>query len=155
VSQIIELDGIDPEPSCYQGGYTEYRAEKARRWQRRLLEYEAQQKYRARLEADIETVKDQALQTELSTRNDKLRRYAKKVARKARAGDRRLGRQIEWGGWLAEPQSRPSLVLALPPEPQAGSGPVLEMSAASVHLAGREVLREVSLHVRPADRVLI
>jgi len=155
VSQIIELDGIDPEPSCYQGGYTEYRAEKARRWQRRLLEYEAQQKYRARIEADIETVKDQALQTELSTRNDKLRRYAKKVARKAKARERRLERQIESVRWLAEPQSRPPLVLALPPEPQAGSGPVLEMSAASVHLAGREVLRDVSLQVRPTDRVLI
>jgi ATPase subunit of ABC transporter with duplicated ATPase domains len=155
VTQIIELDGIDPEPACYLGGYTQYRAEKARRWQRRLLDFEAQQKYRARLEADIAAVKNQALATELSTRNDKLRRYAKKVARKAKARERRLERQIESVRWLAEPQTRPPLMLALPPEPAAGSVPILTARGLSVRMAGRPVLADVSLEVMPADRVLI
>jgi ATPase subunit of ABC transporter with duplicated ATPase domains len=159
VTQIIELDGIDPVPVCYIGGYSEYRAEKARRWQRRLLDFEAQQKYRARLEADIAAVKDQALATELSTRNDKLRRYAKKVARKAKARERRLERQIQSVQWLAEPQTRPPLILALPPEPAvgsaAGSAPILTARGLSVRLAGRPVLDDVGLEVRPAERVLI
>ncbi len=155
VSHIIELDGIDPAPSFYQGGYTEYRAEKARRWQRRLLDFEAQQKYRGRLEADIEAVKDQALQTELSTRNDKLRRYAKKVARKAKARERRLERQIQSIRWLAEPQTRPPLVLALPPEPAVGSAPVLSACGLSVRLSGRQILHDVTLELVPGDRVLI
>jgi ATPase subunit of ABC transporter with duplicated ATPase domains len=155
VSEIIELDGIDPEPSFYQGGYTEYRAEKARRWQRRLLDFEAQQKYRVRLEADIEAVKDQALQTELSTRNDKLRRYAKKVAKKAKSRERRLERHIQSIHWLAEPQTRPPLVLALPPEPAVGSAPVLSACGLSVRLSGRQVLRDITLELVPGDRVLI
>jgi ATPase subunit of ABC transporter with duplicated ATPase domains len=155
VTQIIELDGIDPEPAHYVGGYTEYRAEKARRWQRRLLDYEAQQKYQARLEADIVAVKDQALATELSTRNDRLRRYAKKVARKAKARERRLQRQIESVRWLAEPQTRPPLILALPPEPSGGSAPILTARRLSVRVADRPVLQDVSLSVLPADRVLI
>ncbi len=155
VSQIIEFDGIDPEPSFYQGGYTEYRAEKARRWQRRLLDFEAQQKYRVRLEADIEAVKDQALQTELSTRNDKLRRYAKKVAKKAKSRERRLERHIQSIHWLAEPQTRPPLVLALPPEPAVGSAPVLSACGLSVRLSGRQVLHDITLELVPGDRVLI
>jgi ATPase subunit of ABC transporter with duplicated ATPase domains len=58
VNQIVELTGIDPAPDRYQGGYTDYRTEKARRWQRRLLDYQARQKYRSRLEADIARSRD-------------------------------------------------------------------------------------------------
>jgi ATPase subunit of ABC transporter with duplicated ATPase domains len=155
VNQIIELTGIDPAPDRYRGGYTDYRAEKARRWQRRLPDYQAQQKYRSRLEADVAAVKGQALATEQSTHNDRLRRYAKKVAKKAKARERRLERQIQTAAWLAEPQTRPPLVLALPPEPPAADGPVLAACDLSVSFRGRALLRDVSLEMRSGDRVLI
>jgi ATPase subunit of ABC transporter with duplicated ATPase domains len=155
VTRIIELDGIDPEAGLYQGGYTQYRAEKARRWQRRLLDFEAQQKYRVRLEADIDSVKEQALATELSTRNDKMRRYAKKVARKAKARERRLERQIQSVRWLAEPRTRPPLTLALPPGQEAGPGPLLAARGLTVHCGGRPVLRDVCLQVCAGDRILL
>jgi ATPase subunit of ABC transporter with duplicated ATPase domains len=76
VMRIVELDGIHEAQQWYQGGYTAYRQEKARRWQRLLLDYAAQEKYRRRLERQIQSVR-----------------------------------------WIAEPQTRPPLVLALP---QAG-----------------------------------
>jgi ATPase subunit of ABC transporter with duplicated ATPase domains len=156
VTQIIELDGIDPVPARYQGGYTSYREEKARRREHRVLEYEAQQKYRLRLEADIGAVKDQALQTELSTTNDRFRRYAKKVAKKAKARERRLERQVQSVRWLAEPRTRPPLVLALPPAITADPGdPVLSARGLSVSRGGKPVLTGVSLDLRPAGRVLV
>jgi ATPase subunit of ABC transporter with duplicated ATPase domains len=154
VTQIIELDGIDPEPARYQGGYTEYRQEKQRRWERRLLDFEAQQKYRTRLEADIGAVKQQALRTELSTTNDRLRRYAKKVAKKAKARERRLERQIESVRWLAEPESRQPLVLAIPAVRDAGAGAV-SARGVSVRAGDRDVLRDVDLTVQSGDRVLV
>jgi ATPase subunit of ABC transporter with duplicated ATPase domains len=150
VTQIIELDGV--EPAFYQGGYTDYRQEKQRRWQRRLLDFEAQQKYRTRLEADIDAVKDQALSTELATRNDQLRRYAKKVAKKAKARERRLARQMQSVQWLAEPQTRPPLVLAMP---DACRGPGLTARSLSVQVAGRVLLRDVHVSVRFGERVYI
>ena len=116
VHQIMELDGIDPRPQLYEGGYTAYRAEKARRWQRRQLDFEAQEKQRSRWEADIAATKEQARGVELSTRNDKIRRYAKKVAKKAKARERRLARQLRSARWLARPQTRPALTLAFPGE---------------------------------------
>jgi ATPase subunit of ABC transporter with duplicated ATPase domains len=165
VSQIIELDGIDPRPAFYQGGYTQYRAEKARRWERWLLDFEAQQKYRTRLEADIAAVKEQALATELSTRNDVLRRYAKKVAKKAKARERRLERQIQSVRWLAAPQTRPPLVVTLPaaasadggarPDGGAGPEPLVSARGLSVCLGGRQLLRDVDLDLLPSDRVLV
>jgi ATPase subunit of ABC transporter with duplicated ATPase domains len=154
VTQIVELDGIDPEPARYQGGYTEYRAEKQHRWQRRLLDYEAQQKYRTRLEADIGAVRQQALATELSTTNDRLRRYAKKVAKKAKARERRLERQVQSVRWLAEPQARPPLVLTIPAAGRAGAT-LLSASRVSVGAGGRPLLRDVTLTIRAGDRVLV
>jgi ATPase subunit of ABC transporter with duplicated ATPase domains len=111
VNQIIELTGIEPAPDRYQGGYTDYRAEKARRWQRRLLDYQAQQKYRSRLEADIAAVKGQALATEQSTHNDRLAGTRRRWRRRPRRGSgassarfrprpgwpsRRPGRRSSW-----------------------------------------------------------
>jgi ATPase subunit of ABC transporter with duplicated ATPase domains len=150
VTRIVELDGIDERPQWYDGGYTAYRAEKAHRWQRRLLDYEAQQKDRRRWEADIERTLDQARGVELSTRNDRLRRYAKKVARKAKARERRLRRQLDSARWLAEPRTRPALTLAFPGEPAP-----LAVRDLSVCRGGRTVLDRVTLDVAAGDRVLV
>jgi macrolide transport system ATP-binding/permease protein len=156
VTRIVELDGIADDLQCYEGGYTAYRAEKARRWQRRLLSYEAQQKYRRRLEDDIAATKGQALSTELSTRNDRLRRYAKKVAKKAKARERRLTRQLTAASWIAEPQTRPPLVLAFPGSlDPPGTGPVLAASGLTVQRSGRRLLNGVGLRLDTADRVLV
>jgi ATP-binding cassette subfamily F protein 3 len=68
VSRIVELDGIHDEPQDFPGGgYTAYRAEKQRRWERLLLEFEAQEKDRRRWEADIERTKQHARGVELTT----------------------------------------------------------------------------------------
>ena len=96
VTSIVELDGIHEEPQLYSGNYTAYRVEKQRRWERLLLDYEAQEKARARLAEDIERTRGQAEEVERTVRRglgaDKIRRYAKKVARKAKARERRLRR---------------------------------------------------------------
>jgi ATPase subunit of ABC transporter with duplicated ATPase domains len=60
VSQIVELAGGELE--TYEGGYTAYRDEKARRAERLELAYEAQQKRVRRLEADIASTRGYAKQ---------------------------------------------------------------------------------------------
>src|SRR5205085_2310194 len=118
VTTVIELDGIHDEPQLYAGNYTAYRIEKQHRWERLLLDYEAQEKARARLAGDIERTRGQARSVERTVRRglgaDKLRRYAKKVAKKAKARERRLRRQMLSTAWLAAPETRPTLSLAFP-----------------------------------------
>jgi ATPase subunit of ABC transporter with duplicated ATPase domains len=154
ISRIVELDGISEAPQYYDGGYTEYRAEKARRWQRLLLDYEAQDKYRRRLAADIASTREHALATELTTTNDHWRRIAKKVAKKAKARHRRLERQMQAARWLAEPATRPPLALAFP-DAEAPAGPVLSTRGLAVRLGGRCLLTDVDLAVQAGDRVLV
>ena len=60
VTTVVELDGIHDEPQFYAGNYTAYRIEKQHRWERLLLDYEAQEKARTRLAEDIERTRGQA-----------------------------------------------------------------------------------------------
>src|SRR5688572_1074506 len=78
VSRILELAG--GALTSYEGGYTAYREEKARRGERLALDYEAQQKRRRRLEADIASTRGYAQRTERTASglgSDQLKRYAK------------------------------------------------------------------------------
>ncbi|GIG71447.1 ABC transporter ATP-binding protein [Phytomonospora endophytica] len=154
VTRIVEIDGINEEPQLYEGGYTAYRAEKQKRWQRLLLDFEAQEKDRVRWETDIERTKGHALGTELTTHNDRMRRYAKKVAKKAKARERRLMRQMQSVRWIAEPRTRPSLVLAFPAT-AAGEGPPLVAEGLTVRRGGRAILDGVDLTVEAGDRIVV
>ena len=119
VTRILELDGIDEQPQDYPGcGYTAYRVEKTKRWQRLVLDYEAQQKDKLRWEADIEKTKGYSLGVESTVRSGvaapHLRRVARLVARKAKVRERRLQRQMASVRWIAEPRTRPPLTLGVP-----------------------------------------
>ncbi|MFU8854616.1 ABC-F family ATP-binding cassette domain-containing protein [Micromonospora sp. SL1-18] len=158
VQRIVELDGIHDEPQTYPGGYTDYRAEKLRRWQRLLLDYEAQQKDQRRWLADIERTKDHARGVEESVRSglgaDQQRRYAKKVAKKAKARERRLLRQMASVRWLAEPRTRPALALAFPQGPPADAE-VLRARDLTLIAGGRILLERAELGARGGDRILL
>ncbi|MER7417069.1 ABC-F family ATP-binding cassette domain-containing protein [Micromonospora peucetia] len=158
VTRIVELDGIHEAPQTYPGGYTDYRAEKIRRWQRLLLDYEAQQKDHRRWLADIDRTKQQARGVEETVRSglgaDQQRRYAKKVAKKAKARERRLRRQMDSIRWLAEPRTRPPLTLAFPQE-ATDDREVLRARGLSLWAGGRVLLDRVDLTVRAGDRILL
>jgi ATPase subunit of ABC transporter with duplicated ATPase domains len=160
VTHVVELDGIHEQPQDYPGcGYTAYRQEKERRWQRLLLDYEAQEKDRARWEQDIERTKQQARFVETTVRSGieapHLRRIAKKVAQKAKARERRLRRQMESARWIAEPRTRPPLTLAFPADAGAGHDTVLAVRDLTVKLGDRTLLDGVDLDVHRGDRILI
>ncbi len=159
VTRIVELDGVHEEPQFYAGGYTDYRAEKVRRWQRLLLDYEAQEKDRRRWEEDIARTREHAAGVEeggVKRGRDQQNRYAKKVAKKAKARERRLRRQMAAARWLAEPQTRPPLVLAFGAETsEPGTDVVLATHGLTVTLGGRAILKDLNLSVRRGDRILI
>ena len=160
VNRIIELDGIHDEPQDYPGGgYRAYREEKQRRWEKLLLDFEAQEKDRLRWEEDIERTKEQARGVEGTVRSGVeapyLRRIAKKVAKKAKVRERRLRRQMESTKWIAAPRTRPPLTLAFPGDEVADQAVVLKVRELSVAYGKRELLQDVDLDVRRGDRILI
>jgi ATPase subunit of ABC transporter with duplicated ATPase domains len=160
VTRIVELDGIHDEPQDYPGGgYTAYRAEKQRRWERLLLEFEAQEKDRRRWEADIERTKEQARGVErasgLGVAAPHLKRVARLVARKAKVRERRLRRQMESTRWIAKPASRPPLTLTFPADEAQAGEVVVKLRDLHVSFGDRVLLDGVDLDVRRGDRVLV
>ncbi len=160
VSRVVEFDGIHDEPQVYPGGgYSAFRVEKARRWRRLLLDFEAQEKQRLRWEQDIELTKRQALGVELTVRSGveapHLRRVARKVAKKAKVRERRLRRQMESVRWVEQPRSRPPLTLAFAADDAPGREVVLAVDDLRVVFGERVLLDGVSLRVRRGDRVVV
>src|SRR6478736_4696379 len=60
VSRVLELDPVTRALAVYEGGYTAFRAEKQRLFERRQEEHRAQERYRKRLESDILRTRGQA-----------------------------------------------------------------------------------------------
>ncbi|GAA4992355.1 ribosomal protection-like ABC-F family protein [Actinopolymorpha pittospori] len=154
VHRVVELDVLTDQAEVYEGGYTAYRLEKRRRRARLLADWEAQEKHHRRLSADIERTANQALRTELTTHNDRMRRYAKKVAKKAKARERRLRREMTSASWIERPEERPPLVLDF-----AGSTPPDQVVLTAQALVGDRgngpLWQEFSALVRGGERVVV
>jgi len=157
VSRVFELDGVSDRLQTSEGGYTAYRAEKVRRWQRLLEEHRAQERYRKRLEADIARTRQQALGVERTASGpgaDQLKRYAKKVAAKAKARERRLRRQMEAAEWIGDPTRAPSFTLSLDGVSVTGQR-LAALTDVSVRHGMRHVLAGVDIVVRGRDRIAV
>ena len=160
MTRIVELDGIHDEPQCYDGGYTAYRDEKAAA----LAAVPARLSRRRRRSGSggrptSSATKEHARGVETTVRRgpgaDQLRRYAKKVAKKAKVRERRLRRQLDAARWLAEPQTRPAADAGVPPRP-ATAGPRAAQGRSRVDgrrpdAAGRRRLRRSG----GGDRILL
>ncbi|HEV7492408.1 ATP-binding cassette domain-containing protein, partial [Baekduia sp.] len=136
----------------YEGGYSAHRAERERRRAKLALDHEAQEKRRRRLEADIATTRRQAQHTENTVSRaaaPKLKRYAKKVARKAKAREGRLRRELEGDAAIAAPVESPVLRLRLH---DRGRGRRRIAALRGVRSRG---LAEVELTLHRGDRVAV
>jgi ATPase subunit of ABC transporter with duplicated ATPase domains len=154
VSQIVEL--ADGRLTTYEGGYTEYHGEKARRAARLASDYEAQQKRHRRLESDIATTRGQALRTELTVSRaeaPRMKRYAKKVAKKAQTRERRLRREIDSDEHIEKPRHVSALKIEL--EGGGGGRLVAALRGVSAGWDGEPLLQDVSLAVHGRDRIAI
>jgi ATPase subunit of ABC transporter with duplicated ATPase domains len=154
VSQVLELDG--GTLTAYSGGYTAYREEKARAAARVELAYEAQQKRHRRLEADIASTRGFALRTETTVSRaeaPKMKRYAKKVAKKAQSRERRLRRELESEEHIAKPRHVNALKVEL--AGSAGGRLVAALRGVTAGWDGEPLLRGVELTIHGRDRIAI
>jgi ATPase subunit of ABC transporter with duplicated ATPase domains len=151
VGCILELEP-GGELTRYEGGYSDHRAERERRRAKLLLDYEAQEKRRRRLEADIATTRRQAQHTENTVSRaaaPKLKRYAKKVARKAKAREGRLRRELEGDRAVTLPEERPVLRLRLAAHTRG------RRRVAALRGVRSRALRDVDLTLHHGDRVAV
>ena len=149
VTRIYELND---ELTAYDGGYTAYRDEKARRRARLEELATAQDKRRRKLEADIAGTLEQARHTERTVSRAAAphqKRLAKKVAKKAKSREHRLEREMASTDWVERPREAPAVRLKLDQAADRGR------RVAHLDGAGARILRDVDLTLHGGERVAI
>jgi ATPase subunit of ABC transporter with duplicated ATPase domains len=156
VTRIVELRPSEALDS-YEGGYSAYRDERARRRKRLEELAEAQDKRRRRLEADITATQGYARKTEATAGglgSDQLKRYAKKVAKKSKARERRLEREMASTDWVELPREPDPLRLKLDAAADRGRRAAALSGVVAVR-GERVVLEGVDLALYGGERVAI
>jgi ATP-binding cassette subfamily F protein 3 len=97
VTSILDLDPITKSVYRYQGNYTQYLEQYLNKQEKQLAAYRDQVYEIRKMKQDISKTKNQAYRVEITTtsREPTIRRYAKKVARKAKSREKKFDRYLE------------------------------------------------------------
>jgi ATP-binding cassette subfamily F protein 3 len=122
VTRILYLDPETHAVKSYTGNYSDFAAAREQERELHAETWKKQQEYIERVEGDIARLKGQALGVELSTTPSQptIRRYAKKVAKKAKSRERKLERYLDSDERVEKPRSRWGLKLDFGPPPPGG-----------------------------------
>ena len=157
VSSILELDPSTHGLRLYPGNYSDYIKQKMSEQEHQLHTYNDQQAEIRRMRQDIVRTKQQSLNVELTTtsREPGVRRYAKKVAKKALSREKKLERFLESDDLVERP--RPSWQLKLDfAAPGHVSRDVLVTENLSIGYSGHEpLLTGLRLQIRGGERVAL
>jgi len=156
VTTILELDPLTHAVRQYTGNYTAYieqkEAERERQWsQWRDQEYEIR-----RMKRDIARTKQYALRIELTTTPGQpgVRRYAKKVAKKAKSREKKMGRYLESGERVERPPLNWQMKLNFDESPVSGKD-VLVLEDLALGYNGRPLFSGANLMLRQGERIAL
>jgi ATP-binding cassette, subfamily F, member 3 len=138
VTRILYLDPETHAVTSYTGNYSDFVDAREHERELHAESWKKQQEYVERVESDIARLKGQALGVELSTTpaQPTIRRYAKKVAKKAKSRERKLDRYLESDERVEKPKSRWNLKLDFGPPPPGGRA-VLRVDEVAFAYPGR------------------
>ncbi len=122
VGRILYLDPLARTIKSYTGNYSDFADAREQERANQLETWKKQQDYIEQVETDIARLKGQALGVELSTTpaQPTIRRYAKKVAKKAKSRERKLERFLESDERVEKPKNSWGLKLDFGPPPAGG-----------------------------------
>ncbi|MCO5214897.1 MAG: ATP-binding cassette domain-containing protein [Thermomicrobiales bacterium] len=156
-STIDTVVAIDPETASvrrFAGTYSDYigtiqheRDEAAAAWHRQQAEI-------AKIERDIRLAESNARSIERNTIDFAIRKKAAKIARPAVVRKKKLERKLASEDVAVKPSQSWGVKLDFN-APEGGATDVVIGSNLSVSLGGREILTDVSVHVRSGDRIAI
>lgn len=152
-NHIVEVDPFSHGLVEFGGNYSVYLEEKARLFIKQQQDYDTQQKRFKQLDADVMRTKNQALQTEKSTKDDHVRRLAKKVAQKAKAREGRLEREKSSETAVQKPEERqlPHIQLLC----SATKETLFGLKEVAKALGGKTLFESLSLSVRGGEKIAI
>ena len=155
VNRILALDPHTRTVAAYTGNYSDYLeqviAERSKQW----AAYRDQVYEERRMRQDIARIKEQAKRTETATKNDQLRRYAKKVAAKAKGREKKLERFLEADERVEKPARSWQMKLEFG-EPAHVGQQVLRLEQLTIgYDHARPLLHDLNLELRGGQRLVL
>jgi ATP-binding cassette, subfamily F, member 3 len=146
VNQILELNPDTHTVREYTGSYTDYLEQYLAERNRQLESYRDQVYEIRRMKQDIARTKQQALHVEMTTtsRQPVVRRYAKKVAKKALSREKKLARYQESDERVEKPKESWQMKLEFGETPHSGRD-VLLLDDLAVGYGNLRLLSEINL----------
>lgn len=155
VTRILDLDPTSNKIKSYAGNYSDYFIQYVSERDRQMAAYKDQVYEIRRMRQDIQRTMEQARWVERTTtpRQPNVRRYAKKVARKAKSRERKLERFLASDDRVKKPARSWQMKLELDNSPHLGSD-VLTLEGLTVGYPQREPLvRDVDQRVLAGQRI--
>lgn len=153
VTRVVALDDQTHTARVFEGAYSAYAAAVRSEMDKQWAQWRDQQVEIARLQADMQRTMARAVRKENATINDQQRRYAKKVAHKAKAKETRLKRYLESMDRVEKPKPTWGLKLDFGDLPTTGQD-VIALEALSIGYDA-PLLRDLSLILRAGERVAV
>ncbi len=155
VTRILDLNPETQAMREYSGAYTDYLEQVLREHNNLMTSYRDQVAEIRRMRQDIARTKEQARNVEITTtsRQPGVRRYAKKVAKKASSREKKLQRYLDSDERIEKPKAGWQIKLEFNQVEHLGKN-VLELNDLCVGYPGHQPLLEnLNLHIQAGERI--
>jgi ATP-binding cassette, subfamily F, member 3 len=156
-NRILDLNPVTHQIKSYGGNYTDYLKQYQREEEQQWQVYKDQLEETRRMRQDIARTKEEARWVEITTtsRQPTVRRYARKVARKALSREKKLERFLESDERVEKPERSWQMKLELAAHSQSGKD-VLKLEDLSIGYPGSQpLLTHLNLALRAGERVVL
>ena len=155
VTRVVAMDDRTRTARVFEGNYSAYAAAVTSEMDKQWAQWRDQQVEIARLETDARQTMARAVHKENATRDSTQRRYAKKVAHKAKAKEARLQRYLDSMGRVEKPKPTWGLKLDFGDLPTTGQDVIALDDLAIGYDPGVPLLRDLTLTLRAGERVAV
>jgi ATP-binding cassette subfamily F protein 3 len=155
VTRIVALDDHTHTARVFEGSYSDYvgavRSELDKQW----AAWRDQQVEVTRMQADVRFTMGKAVKRENATNNDQERRYAKKVAARAKAKETRLKHYLASKDRVEKPAQSWGLKLDFVDLPTTGQDVVFLEDLTIGYAPTAPLLRDLTLTLRAGERIAV
>lgn len=156
VDRIIDLNPATHTIRVYQGSYSDYLEQYLAELEKQMSKYKDQVAEIQRIEGDINSTKRQAYQVEITTtsREPGPRRYAKKVARKAKSREKKLERFLNSDERIDKPKQSWQMKLEFPKK-EHQSQDILSIENLAIGYNQVPIISDINLYVKNGARIAL
>jgi ATP-binding cassette subfamily F protein 3 len=155
VTSILDMNPETHTLRAYKGNYTDYVEQYLKEQSKQLAAYQDQEYEIRRMKQDINRTKQQSLRVEMSTtpRQPGVRRYAKKVAKKALSREKKLDRYLDSDERVEKPKSSWQIKLEFETDNIQSKNVLIADNLSIGYTPYKPLLENLNLHVRAGQRI--